>query len=323
MDFPIISVCCITYNHVSYIRQCLDGILMQRTTYPFEIIINDDCSTDGTTEIIKEYVSKYPDIIVPIFHGENQYQKGVRGIYAKFVFPKARGKYIALCEGDDYWIDPLKLQKQVDFLEKNPEYGMCYTKSIAYFQESKRFGKSFGGELPNTFSAFLYENRVPTQSVVYKRTLYTEYKEEIGYHPEWQMGDYPIYLWFTVKSKVYFLPEVTSVYRCLKNSASHFTNRTDWIRFRINAFEISKYFADHFAPELLYIPESRLLWLHYELAIFDPVERNHLYALRKEIKRRHLIPSSRWEYILLKLGFFPILVILLFRLRSLSRIAFL
>ena len=118
MEAPLVSIGCITYNHAPYIRQCLEGFLMQKTTFPFEIIINDDCSTDGTTEIVKEYADKYPDLIIPIFHEENQYQKGVRGIYAKFVYPKVRGKYIALCEGDDYWIDPLKLQKQVDFLEE-------------------------------------------------------------------------------------------------------------------------------------------------------------------------------------------------------------
>lgn len=127
MNKPLVSICSITYNHAPYIRQCLDGFLMQKTNFPFEIIINDDCSTDGTTEIIKEYATKYPDLIKPIFHDENQYQKGVRGMFAKFVFPKAQGKYLALCEGDDYWIDPFKLQKQVDFLENNSDYTLVHT----------------------------------------------------------------------------------------------------------------------------------------------------------------------------------------------------
>ena len=122
MSSVLVSVCVITYNHCNYIRQCLDGILMQQTSFSFEIIINDDCSTDGTTEIIKEYVTKYPDIIRPIFHEENQYSKGVRGMFANFCFPRAIGKYIALCEGDDYWTDSLKLQRQVDFLNKYPKY---------------------------------------------------------------------------------------------------------------------------------------------------------------------------------------------------------
>ena len=123
-NLPLVSICCITYNHVPYIRQCLDGFMMQHTNFDFEVLIHDDASTDGTTEIIKEYEAKYPDIIKPLYEDENQWVKGRRGS-AVFNFPRAKGKYIALCEGDDYWTDPLKLQKQVDFLQANPEYVLC------------------------------------------------------------------------------------------------------------------------------------------------------------------------------------------------------
>jgi glycosyltransferase involved in cell wall biosynthesis len=99
---------------------------MQKTNFKFEVIIHDDCSTDGTTDVIREYVEKYPDLIKPIFQERNQYQNGCKRILATFVYPKAQGKYIALCEGDDYWTDPLKLQKQVDFLESHPDYSMCF-----------------------------------------------------------------------------------------------------------------------------------------------------------------------------------------------------
>lgn len=139
MDKPLVSICSITYNHAPYIRQCLDGFLMQKTNFKYEIIIHDDASTDGTAEIIKEYVEKYPDLITPIFQTENQYSKGVRGMFPKFCFPRAKGKYIALCEGDDYWTDPLKLQKQVDFLEANPEYVMCGHRLSAYIQDKGDF----------------------------------------------------------------------------------------------------------------------------------------------------------------------------------------
>lgn len=124
LHVPVVSVCCITFNHSEFIRACLDGFLSQETNFQFEIIINDDCSTDGTKEIILEYASKHPGIIVPVFHRENKYSQGIRGMFINYVFPKARGKYIAMCEGDDYWTDPLKLQKQFDFLENNPSYGM-------------------------------------------------------------------------------------------------------------------------------------------------------------------------------------------------------
>ena len=117
-----VSVCCVTYNHEKFIRKCLDGFLLQQTHFPIEVIIHDDASTDQTTAIISEYQAEHPGIFFPLFQKENQYRKGIRGMNAKFNFPRCTGKYIALCEGDDFWNDPHKLQKQVDFLESNPEY---------------------------------------------------------------------------------------------------------------------------------------------------------------------------------------------------------
>ena len=125
-DEILVSICCITYNHVSYIRQCLDGFLMQKTNFKYEIIVHDDCSTDGTADIVREYAEKHPDILVPVLQSVNQFQQGKKKILASFVYPIARGKYLAMCEGDDYWTDPFKLQKQVDFLESHPDYSMCF-----------------------------------------------------------------------------------------------------------------------------------------------------------------------------------------------------
>lgn len=120
MKQPLVSISCLTYNHAPYIRQCLDGFLMQQCNFDYEILIHDDASTDGTQEIIKEYQLKYPQIVKPILQTENQWRQGVRGISFRMNFPRAVGKYIAMCEGDDYWTDPLKLQKQVDYLENEP-----------------------------------------------------------------------------------------------------------------------------------------------------------------------------------------------------------
>ena len=147
MQLPLVSICSITYNHAPYIRQCLDGFLMQKTNFKYEIIIHDDASTDGTAEIIKEYAEKYPDLITPIFQTENQFSKGLRGFYARFVYPRAKGKYIALCDGDDYWTDPLKLQKQVDFLEDNPDYVMSSHRFKTLNQENKTFYDDWYGNL--------------------------------------------------------------------------------------------------------------------------------------------------------------------------------
>lgn len=104
----------------------MDGFLMQQTDFPIEILIHDDCSTDGTTEIIKEYAAQYPDLIFPLYEEVNQYQQGKSTEIDFYNYRRARGKYIAYCEGDDYWTDSLKLQKQVDFMEANPNYSICF-----------------------------------------------------------------------------------------------------------------------------------------------------------------------------------------------------
>ena len=123
---PWVTVCCTTYNHEAYLRDAIEGFLMQETDFPFEIIIHDDASTDGTAKIILEYEKEYPRLIRTIIQSENQYSKAGL-INPRFVFPEAQGKYLALCEGDDYWTDPGKLQKQVTFLENNPDYVITYS----------------------------------------------------------------------------------------------------------------------------------------------------------------------------------------------------
>ena len=111
-----VSICCLTYNHERYVRKALDSFLMQKTNFKYEILIHDDASTDGTADIIREYEEKYPDIIKPIYQTENQYKQRVK-INWQHQFPRTKGKYIALCEGDDYWCDSNKLQLQYDTLE--------------------------------------------------------------------------------------------------------------------------------------------------------------------------------------------------------------
>ncbi|WP_271424727.1 glycosyltransferase family 2 protein [Aequorivita sinensis] len=124
MNNPLASILCITYNHEKFIRLCLESLVSQECDFDFEILIHDDASTDGTQAIIKEFQQKYPDIVKPILQTENQWSKKASGINLRFNYPRAKGKYIALCEGDDYWIGNDKLQKQVAFLENNPEYSM-------------------------------------------------------------------------------------------------------------------------------------------------------------------------------------------------------
>lgn len=123
---PTVSVCCITYNHSKFIGQALESFLNQNTSFSYEILVYDDASNDGTRDILKEYELKYPQIIRVFYSSENQYSQGVRLLNLRYNLPRARGKYIATCDGDDFWTDPMKLQKQVDFLDSNPEVVMCF-----------------------------------------------------------------------------------------------------------------------------------------------------------------------------------------------------
>jgi glycosyltransferase involved in cell wall biosynthesis len=222
---------------------------MQKTNFPIEVLVHYDASTDGTADIIREYEQKYPDIIKPVYQSENQYSKGV-SISQIYNFPRARGKYIAFCEGDDYWIDPYKLQKQVDFLEENPKYGMCYTKMKAYFQcQNKYLRRTFGGTAV-AFSKLIYTNTIPTLTVCLKKELLWQYCKEIK--PEskkWLMGDYPIWLWFSHNSRIYFHNEVTSVYRVLEDSASHSSDIEKRKKFAISTIEIQKFFIDLYSSD--------------------------------------------------------------------------
>ena len=134
-----VTVLCVTYNHAQYIRDALEGFVMQETGFPFEVIVHDDASTDGTAGIVREYERKYPGIIRGFYQEENQYSKGVN-VMKTFLYPLVRGEFVALCEGDDYWTDPLKLQKQVDALRAHPELDICAhrVKSVQELGDGRR-----------------------------------------------------------------------------------------------------------------------------------------------------------------------------------------
>lgn len=124
---PLVSICVLTYNHEKYVAQMLNSMLAQKTDFPFEILIHDDASTDGTSAILKDYAKKYPDIVKPLFEEENQFSKSpIKNISGIYNFPRAQGKYIAMCEGDDYWTCDTKLKQQVEYMEAHPECTLCF-----------------------------------------------------------------------------------------------------------------------------------------------------------------------------------------------------
>lgn len=215
MKTPFVSICCLTYNHEPYIRQCIDGFLMQKTKFNYEVLIHDDASTDNTAQIVREYEARFPEIIRPIYQKENQYSNGV-GVTRVYQFPRAKGKYIAMCEGDDYWIDPMKLQKQVDFLERNPDFSLSVHNAWIKWPKKKMqlFNKTNGVEYYNINDLINLKWFIPTASMVFRRDC-LEY-------PEWtkyvQQGDFALALCLVLKGKIHYLNEPMCVYR--KNPGS-------------------------------------------------------------------------------------------------------
>ena len=167
-----VTIRCITYNQKDYIRQCLDGFVMQRTNFRFEAIVHDDASTDGTDEIVREYAEKYPDIIKPIFETENQYSKH-DGSLGRIMNANTRGKYVAICEGDDYWTDPLKLQKQADFLDANPQCSLTYHACKNVFSTPCKVNCLTGENVKDFYSDvdFVIHYPFQTATVMYRKDI--------------------------------------------------------------------------------------------------------------------------------------------------------
>ena len=244
---PLVSILCLAYNQAKYIRQTLESLLMQRTSFFYEIIVHDDASTDGTKEIIEEYALNFPHIIKPIFQKENKYSVYGISFQYDYVYTEAKGKYIAMCAGDDFWINPLKLQKQVDFLEEHPDYGLIHTRSTVYDESEKQFRGIQGFEV-NDFEDLLTENTISALTVCLRRNLLNQYLEEVKpqEHPTWTAEDFPTWLWLIQHSKIKYIEDVTSVYRSLKDSISHIEDDDKRLLFSEGVYDIVDYYLSNY-----------------------------------------------------------------------------
>ena len=226
---PVVSVTVTTYQHSNYISNCLDGILMQKTNFEFEIIIGEDESTDGTREMCIKYADKYPDKIrlfqrdrkLSQYYENNKLVCRFNGIWNRM---SSRGKYIAWCEGDDYWTDPYKLQKQVDYLEENPSCGLMYTDYDELNENNKVIeNNKFKNNktIKNTFDDFLINQWFLAPCTWVLRTSILKLIDNSLLENN-VVGDFPLLLGFSKYSEIAYLNESTAVYRVLENSASHF-----------------------------------------------------------------------------------------------------
>ena len=218
----MVSILCAAYNHEPYIAGTLRSFLEQKTEFPFEIIVNDDCSTDGTAEIIRSLAEEYPDVIVPVFQEKNLFQQGIE-IYEEVFYPRARGRYIAFCEGDDYWSDPEKLQRQVDFLEANPRYSACVHNTTLHDcagnQPDSPLRPAAGGDYDVPFGAAIagMSNAWHTSSLLARREFVVNSPDFLYTAVKYGFSDQPRAIWLLMNGRVRFLDREMSVYRINSN----------------------------------------------------------------------------------------------------------
>ncbi len=317
----MVAIKCITYNHEPYIRQCLEGFVMQKTNFRFVAIVHDDASTDGTADIIREFEEKYPDIIKPIYETENQYSKrdGSLGRIMNEATNATGAKYIALCEGDDYWIDPLKLQKQVDFLEGNPEYGLVYTKAKVYNQELRSFSYNTIGNDYSNYEDLLLYNPIVTMTTCFRQEYIEGYRQMPKPSKQWLMGDYPLWLYIAAKTKIKFFPEVTGVYRLLKDSASHTRDFNRRKQFSLSRYEIQKHFAEFYHYDFMIPHISRNI---VKTILLNSIIYNHSIS-NSNLNNIYRIKLRDYDllglYLISKMSFIRFLAMWCYKIRNITK----
>lgn len=287
MDITV-SVNCIVYNHEKYLRKCLDGLLNQKTNFRYEILVHDDCSTDSSKQIIIEYANKYPDMIFPFFENCNQYSKGIN-ISFTYQYPRAQGDYIAICEGDDFWIDPYKLQRQYDALQNNKNCKLCVHKVLGVNEKEEKngivypTGKFTTGIIKQKdfFKLLFVDESYPFQTTSYffEKRLILDMKEKYKYlYDAKSSGDIKMLLYFGSLGDIYYIDSPMSAYRM--NSIGSWSNTLN-----TNITKKIVHQKNHIAL----------------LKAFDK-QNNHKYALYVwlDIVRRKLQICKEWFLILLE-----------------------
>lgn len=243
---PVVSVWCTTFNHRDYIEQCIQSLTNQIVNFEYEIVIFDDASTDGTSDIVREYSQKYPNLIHALIAKNNTYcnpkRKSIRDYLLSDVF---KGKYIAVCEGDDYWSDCNKLNTQINFLLSNPDYSLTFHNAIKRHElqntETVMKCESFDKELKTEDIIMQYDGMWPTASMVGKKDIFRDstflFTNEVG--------DWPVQLYASHIGKVFYFSKVMSIYRFFsKNSwsSSIYTNNAKRVLNVFNMIELMNRF---------------------------------------------------------------------------------
>lgn len=281
----LVSICCVAYNQEKYIGKCLDSFVSQKTDFAFEVLIHDDASTDRTAEIIRTYEQQYPDIVKPIYQTVNQYSQGVN-IAKEFQHPRVSGKYVALCEGDDYWCDENKLQTQVEYMEQHEDCTMtcCAIQRIDGEGNFTRIEcvRDEEGDLETKDVIEQGGYYISTPSIVLRKSVYVELPR---FREMADVGDFPLQILAAARGKVHYFPKPMAAWRIAhegswsfkqnqKVNVGHFYCEDEWLR------EFDRYFDYKFHEAVL----NRLVKWSKKYAIHDPkIEEMYHRYLEEQI----------------------------------------
>lgn len=277
-EAPMVSIKCITYNHVNYIAKCLEGFVMQITDFSFQVIVHDDASFDGTDKIVKEYSERYPEFIIPIFETENQYSKH-DGSINKIMAPYLTGKYMAYCEGDDFWTDPYMLQTCVDFLELNQDYSCVFGNRVSSNEDETNFKKiRFRRDL--TLMDIMSGINMGLRNMVFRNEI-----NKIQFEPKNLNGDLKIYYKCGIAGKMKYLDRDFSVYRITGKGVASGRRGKEVL---LNCFRDYYYF--HEATGFKY---QRYLVSYQVRQLFSTLKQGKYVFYCISLMRRFHVPSSK------------------------------
>lgn len=303
MNQLLVAIHCLVYNHEPYLRACLDGFVMQKTNFRFVAVVHDDCSTDGSASVIREYAEKYPDIFRPIYETENQYSKhdGSLGRIINAAIDATGAKYIAMCEGDDYWTDPLKLQKQVDILEADETLMACCTDCSVVDHHSVFLKEKRGGvvkdDIPGRYNLrefFRDNHQYPTLSVVYRNTHTEEVRAKHRHTENAFLGDWTLWICLLIYGDMYYLNEVTCAYRINPTSVTHTVGRVARAKAsRDICRKVADVLPDEYADISADLRNTRWVWI--SLIFAYRAEKRYLGMIGSIVMACLLCPCSLWR----------------------------
>lgn len=271
---PLVSVLCHVYNQRAYVGDALDAILRQTTDFPFELIVRDDASSDGTAQVVAGYAERYPRIVRAILEPENRYCQGVKPIAA--TFPLARGEYLAFCEGDDYWLGQDKLQQQIEFMRAHPDCGLVHGNYLNLIRIGGRWRTRVAFRSPRQlqqragalYAAMLQANRIQTCTMLCRRTLVAAYRQSGPGVDGYMVGDWPLFLALAHAAHVGFIKRPIAAYRRTPGSMMNSGHDAAVAR-GLDAIRMVGEFCDHFRDgeevraAALVAQYRALLWLAF------------------------------------------------------------